>query len=213
MNCRRAVRLADDYLDCLLAPRRTASFEAHLAACPSCRRILEETAALRARTAALPRSFAPEGELWSSIRDRLSEGRLRPAPHFRLRRLAPLGAAAGALVVLLFAFFALRPASSPAVIGAEHPAVTLKDFRNIDADYRQARETLMLALASGLNGIDPRLVDLVKTNLSAVDRAVEEIESALKKYPEESGLLMLLAAANSRRLDVLAAAQKHLIDL
>ena len=212
MNCRRVVRLADDYLDCLLAPGRAARLEAHLDACPACRRAFEKTAVLRARTADLPRDFAPERELWSSIRDRLSDRQPHPAPPFRLRRLAPLGAAAGALAVLLFALFALWPASSPAVIGADHPAVTLEDFRSINADYRQARETLMLALASGQD-IDPRLVDLVKTNLAVVDRAVEEIESALKRYPGESGLLMLLAAANSRRLDVLAAAQKHLFDL
>jgi len=221
MNCRRVSRLTDDYLDCLLPPRRSARLEAHLSACPACRRVVQETAKLRARLAALPRSFAPQRDLWDDIRNRLPARKVH-RPHLRpmrLRLLVPLGAAACALSLLLFALFSLPPsgrtplAVRPVVISADHPAASLRDFRAIETDYRQARETLLSALDSGPEGIDPRLVELVKTNLETIDRAVREIESALKKYPGEKELLRLLAVANSRRLDVLAAAQKQLMDL
>lgn len=219
MNCRRVLRLVEDYLDCLLPPRRGARLEAHLGACPSCRRALEETIALRTRLGALPRSFAPERELWSGIRQRLPKRRVRSIPLFRPLRPVPLGAAACVLVLVLLALVTLRPqgrsllARRPAGIGAEHPAASLRDFQAIEADYRQVREALLSALGSRLDGVDPGLADLVEANLAAIDRSVAEIEKALRKYPGKRELLLLLAAANSRRLDVLAAAQKQLMEL
>jgi hypothetical protein len=221
MNCRRCLRLVDDYLDCLLSPRRSARLEAHLTACPACRRAFQETAALRARLAALPRSFAPQTDLWDDIRERLpgrKDRRLTIRP-MRLRLLAPLGAAVCALFLLLFALFSLPTSGGTplagrlVVISADHPAASLRDFRAIEMDYRQVKETMLSSLDSYSEGIDPRLVELVKTNLETIDRSVREIESALKKYPGEKELLRLLAAANSRRLDVLSAAQKQLMDL
>jgi anti-sigma factor RsiW len=59
--CREAVELVTDYLEGALPAKDRARFEAHLAACPHCRRYLEQ---IRTTVAALghiePESLAPE---------------------------------------------------------------------------------------------------------------------------------------------------------
>jgi anti-sigma factor RsiW len=59
--CRQAVELVTDYLEGALSPRHRARFEHHLAACPHCRRYLDQ---MRLTIAAVgriePESLAPE---------------------------------------------------------------------------------------------------------------------------------------------------------
>ena len=138
MNACR-VLLVSAYLDGELVGDDRAAFEAHVASCADCRRLLEEDRAVAAQVrASVPLHEAPAG-----LRERV-EGLVQPAPP-RRRALSPtrawaLGLAAGLAVALLAAMLAV----------GGRPAAPASEFASlaVDTHLRYARGQLPLEVAS-----------------------------------------------------------------
>ncbi len=109
MTCAEFRDRVFDYLDGSL--REAGAFRAHLGACPACAGTLRgieenERLLLAARTPAAP------ADLWPRIAAALSQGRAVP---FRRPRLAWLGAAAAAALLVAALLFSAAPAHRPAL--------------------------------------------------------------------------------------------------
>lgn len=86
LSCSAAEELLDARLDETLEPAVAAELDAHLARCADCRAAEASLRRLLAATAELPRSVAPERDLWPAIASRLA---VRP-PARRAPVLGPL---------------------------------------------------------------------------------------------------------------------------
>ncbi|MGH9354404.1 MAG: anti-sigma factor family protein [Terriglobia bacterium] len=107
MTCKNCERLITEYLEEALSPPARADFEAHLAACPDCRKRLDEMRALIKTSHDLGGKLNQEwrayaGETQDRFLEELQARALKEssAPKRRYRKLAP---AAAAVVVIAIA--------------------------------------------------------------------------------------------------------------
>jgi anti-sigma factor RsiW len=93
-----------EYLDGDLTPVERSELEEHLAACETCRRVLDELRIVMAQAAVLP-DRDPEADLWPAVRDAIAQGRVVPIQAARTARrfsfsLAQVLAAAATLALV-----------------------------------------------------------------------------------------------------------------
>ncbi len=210
-----------EYLDDELSVEERLSVEAHLAGCDACRDTLEELRGIVARAAAL-RDSAPAGDLWSGIASRIRSGDHAPArvSSFRRaisRRLSftiPQIAAAGLALMVLSGGLVwmarsgdpradLPPLSAQVPLPGE-PAVTPTHFA--DKPYDAAIADLERTLDAGRQKLDPETVRVLKENLAAIDRAIDQCRTALAADPSNLYLNTHLADARQRKLVLLRRA-------
>lgn len=137
--CRTNAPLVSAYVDGELVGDDRIAFEAHVASCPDCRRLLEDE---RAVVAAVRRSL-PLDEAPAALRERVEA--LLDAPPRRRGTLSParawaLGLAAGLVAVLLAAMVAMR--ARPIGPASEFASLA------VDTHLRYARGQLPLEVAS-----------------------------------------------------------------
>jgi tetratricopeptide (TPR) repeat protein len=209
-----------EYLDEELPPDERAQVESHLAGCSACRTVLGELRAVTARAAALPPS-APATDLWPGISARLERHatvtpfRERAARRFSFS-MAQLVAAAAALMLVSggsvwLAQYGGRSTSLPPVGAAdgtpkeERPAgIAPASF--VDSRYDEAIKDLERTLDQGRSQLDPATVNILETNLAAIDRAIDQSRRALDADPANAYLHSHLAEARQQKLALLRRA-------
>jgi predicted anti-sigma-YlaC factor YlaD len=219
MNCRRAQRALDDFLDGGLAAARRRAVERHLEECSACRAAERDLRTLLARAAVMPRSLEPAGDLWPAIAARIAQPGERPArltsptraPHHL--RLALAAAAVVLVVVSSLATRALigrraaqRLAQGPPAWSAATAALPSRGLADAQATYAAAREHLLAALATRRSSLSPQTLAVVDRNLKIIDRAVAEMQAALARDPENRELPGLLMTAYAQEIDLLQVA-------
>lgn len=153
MKCTTCDRWLHDYVDGHLAADDLRAYEGHLSNCASGRNDLESLRRLRSAARQLPRSIAPERDLWGGIEDGISSRVNATTPHFQpgpnasprdienppskslrvLNWLAPIGMAAA---IALLATLAERrivprdPAGWSVAALSGVPRVASRDVRN-----------------------------------------------------------------------------------
>jgi hypothetical protein len=75
-----------------------------------------------------------------------------------------------------------------------------------DAAYESAVKDLRDALENGRNRLDPRTIQVLETNLAAIDQAIGEARKALDADPSNVSLNSYLAGVRRRKLDLLRTA-------
>lgn len=145
----------------------------------------------QART--LPKDIAPERDLWPGIAARLDERAPNDArsaeiqPH-RWRR--PLALAASLLLATILGFWTGngadegRPASTVQAVAPAGPRAAV--LTSADA-LQQTRRELAASVRARLETLPPDTREVVATNLAAINKAMDEIDAALKTAPD-SGL-------------------------
>ncbi|HEX9754450.1 MAG TPA: anti-sigma factor [Gemmatimonadales bacterium] len=188
MTCDESRDALDRYLAGRLDRDAKRAIEAHLRACPECREDLDAARMVAPHLATLPRSLAPERELWSGI-----ERRIRPGS-----RRQPMLIAAAILLVLLPAALLVRSRQeSPPMPLAVAPAVA-----PLVATYESAARELEASVEDLARGT-PALGSSLSRQLAILDAAIAESAGALEAEPANETLQALLLSAHRKKLALL----------
>lgn len=217
MTCEDLDLRLDDWLEGALPPAEAAAVEAHLARCPACRESERALRRLLAHAASLPRSLAPERDLWPDIERRIERRRGWWAVLGWAPRLA-LASAATVLIGLVAVPWrtagpiesAAIPATGARSLGARSVPVaassgTEGDLLLADAErqYEAAANALLEALQRRRGSMDPADFDRLQANLEVIDRALGEVRQALATSPASPELNRMLVATHRKKVDVL----------
>ena len=220
-----------EYIDGDLDVPTRAALDAHLAACAECRAArdaLERVTARAKRLAYRP----PATDLWVPIEAAIAAHRDRqlqpaaPASGGRRRRVVTLTigrlVAAAAVVAVAagtvtWTIASRRPPNvadgragdsarvptgvAPAGGGGSAAAPSLAV-----ASYRDAAADLERVLAAGRGTLRPETMRVIEENLRAIDVAIAEADSALRRDPGSAYLNQYLAATMQRKLKLLRRA-------
>ena len=217
MNTDEAMDRLDDYLDGRLSEAARDEIDRLLAADAELRADLEFLKRVRSEAAALPRRLEPERDLWPQISSRLGQRRRGTIDfgRYRSRQRVPLGryvvAAAALVLFALGAPLLLQPAPAPAPqvpapSAANDRGAAEADLEHAAAEYRAARDQLLIALDQRRADLSPETLAVVEENLALIATAVGEIEVALAVEPDSPRLERMLLAAYQREVNLLKQA-------
>lgn len=216
-ECLKLEVLLDDYVDGALDAALDTSIvqrvESHLAACPECSAEVEDLRQLLAATAELPRNLESERDLWPQIAGRLE-------PRSTVARPRPgkqswwLQAVAALFFMMIGSFLGrLAPGAGPRSV-EDSPSVEVSlasweegsvsdGFGLAEAEFLRAKETLWLLALRRQDGLSPVTSKVVERNLRILDKAIEELRTALENDPGNPGLESLLLNHHRRGVDLL----------
>ena len=207
-----------EYIDETLSEGEHVALEAHLASCAACAATLGELRRVVTRARALD-DRPPATDLWPQIAAAIG---LAPAAHpvaslaqRRARRrlsftVPELAAAAIALAVLSggAARLLLRgsKAAPTATTTAPVPMLVNVAAPGTNAGYAAAVADLERAVEQGRGRLDTATVRVIEKNLSIIDRAIREAQSALAADPANPYLNLHLAQEMRRKIELLRRA-------
>ena len=203
-----------EYVDGELdAPTRQA-LEAHLATCANCRTTRDalERVVARARRVGY---HAPRQDLWGAIERTVSQHSPRGRrPRLVTIRLSRLIAAAALVAVVAGGFawtIASRRAPSAAVaVARDSVTPTIAPAGSGSAlavaSYRDAVADLERAFQAGRATLRPETTRVIEENLRAIDIAIAQADSALRRDPGSAYLNQYLATTMQRKLKLLRRA-------
>ena len=205
-----------EYVDGELDAPTRAALDAHLATCAECRATRDELEQVVARARRVGYR-EPTMDLWRSIETTISA----TTPGIRRRRLITMSlgrlAAAAAIVALVAGGFAWTIASKRASrlaervptrdsIAPDRLAATTGASALAVASYRDAAADLERALQAGRSTLRPETMRVIEDNLRAMDVAIAQADSALRRDPGSAYLNQYLAATMQRKLKLLRRA-------
>jgi hypothetical protein len=204
-----------EYVDGELDAETRASLEAHLSTCAECRATRDELARVLARARRVEYR-EPAADMWRSIEAKITRDRQRSTRRFVTLSWARLAAAAAIVAVLAGGFawtIASRRPTAIAVVPAgrdtirrETPAAVAGAPELAVASYRDAAADLERALAAGRSTLRPETMRVIEENLRAIDLAIAQTDSALRRDPGSAYLNQYLAATMQRKLRLLRRA-------
>jgi len=185
-----------------------------------------EDATLRAALRELPRSVAPERDLWPGIEPRLASRATPRVTLFGFRGWPVQMAAAVLLMVfggvvsqLLWPVTSVPSASVPSasvpsasVPSASVPSASASEvvpatsgvrFELAETEYLRAKESLWLAVVARRDELSPVTLKVVQRNLRIIDEAIGELRRALEEDPGNRHLESLLLANHRRGVELL----------
>lgn len=208
MNCEQCIERINDAVDGVLPDKEHAAFMEHLADCDSCGHEYSMMETILAEAHALPKKIDPERDLWSHIHTRIdgpSGGNILSFPLKKMSVMVPFAAAAALVFMALSG--QLRPTdaptsppkhaaqqSEPESNPADDPDETI-DLATMEADYAQARDSLMQALETRRDQLPDELIVTIEENLNIIENAVVDINRALEANPQDPELERMLHAA------------------
>ncbi|MBN2170076.1 MAG: hypothetical protein JW819_02005, partial [Candidatus Krumholzibacteriota bacterium] len=200
------------------------ALEAHLAACPECRRELAALRDLLARAAELPDAIPPSRDLWPGIAAAIGDGaaarrKRAPGEPRGIRRLfapgggrlAPVLAAAAVLAVVAVmvwrALVAPGPGEAPPrlaerILPAEAPVGMAVAVASLEAECRDG--DIQLTDLARRNGASPCLVAMT-AGMDEVDQAIATARAAWQQQPDDRLLAHRVLAAYRAK----ASLQRH----
>jgi len=193
MMCPDMEATLNEYVDGTLAALERATVEAHLIDCAGCRAAIVELRALVSAAAALPKSIAPERNLWTAV-----EARIVQRATYNVRRAFWRRAlAAAAVLVIALGLYRLLPP----VTALYRPAG--RGWVGVQADFERATDELSGILAVERGRLRPETVALLERNLAVIDAAIAESRAALARDPTNADLRRLFAAASRHKVELL----------
>lgn len=200
IDCDHCSARLDAFLDDELPPAERDEIVVHLATCPECR---AEEAALRSilsEAGELPESVAPARDLWTGIAARLpspptaTSASTRHSPPRTQPHWAAWGRVAAAIGLVLFG-------AALGTVWARRTAPP--DFASAQARYTTESGDLARRLAANPGSIAPATRAAVERNLTIIDHAIAEAETALRSDPGNTPLEQMLVARYEQRLALL----------
>jgi predicted anti-sigma-YlaC factor YlaD len=219
MTCHELDERLDEWVDGELPAAAATEVEAHLASCPLCRGREQRLRQLLAHAAALPRSVAPERDLWPAIARRVERER---AWSWRSVGWSPVVLAAAATVAIgLAAVFwsGQSPAARVRTVEIPTPTPEARRVAGTDGlsdpvlaaaarDYEAAAHVLLEALQQRRARLQPEDLAAVEANLDVIDRALAEVRQALVRSPENAELGRMLVSTHRKKVEVLSRVVK-----
>lgn len=182
MICETYDDLIDDYVDGTRAAdrpddARLAAFESHLAGCARCQAFVNDFTSIR-RTASGLEEHVPPPRLWAKI-----AGAIEEKPR-RFSTWIPVAVAASLALVIAGSTW-LAWMRSPAADAPQQVTAT-SDETSVppaEAQYAQAIAGLQQLADARNAALDPETRAVLKQNLAAIDRAIDESRAALADEP------------------------------
>ncbi len=202
-----------EYLDGeFTGPERTA-LEAHVASCDTCRTTLDELRRVVTNARALD-DRPPAADLWPGVSARIGlAARSKSRPVVRRFSLTVPQLAAAAVVLALLSggtawLLGGRGTVATAPVAVSERVPTLLNATTYPGDTRFEAQVAALerALAAGRGRLDTATVRVIERNLSIIDRAIRNAQSALAADPANSYLNLHLAQEMRRKLELLRQA-------
>jgi hypothetical protein len=217
MNEQDMERRLNDYVDGLLSEDEARAFEKELEATPELRKAEAQLRNLQAAVRNLPEGIQPGRDLWGGVQARLQPKPImvhprRAAPAWLFRLALPVAAT---VLVVAGASIVLRHMATRAVLPAtvwERPGADLgiqlisAELAPIESEYRQTTASLREQLEASKQFLAPETVQVIDENLAMIDKAVEEIHTALKKDPGNQRLVHTLIATYDKEVELLERA-------
>ena len=218
MTCHELDERLDEWVDGELPAAAATEVEAHLASCPLCREREQRLRQLLAHAAALPRSLAPQRDLWPVIARRVERERAwswRPAGWSPVVLAAAATVAIGLAAVFWSGLAPARvrtveiPAPTPeARLVAAEAGVSDPVLAAAARDYEAAANALLEALQQRRARLQPEDLAAVEANLDVIDRALAEVRQALARSPESPELGRMLVSTHRKKVEVLSRVVK-----
>lgn len=204
-----------EYVDGELDAETRAAVEAHLATCAECRVMRNELERVVARARRVGYR-EPANDLWGAIEATITENRPRSTRRFVTLSWARLAAAAAIVAVLAGGFgwtIASKRSAGIAVVPAGRDTIAPEARAAAPgapalaaASYRDAAADLERALEVGRSTLRPETMRVIEENLRAIDLAIAQTDSALRRDPGSAYLNQYLAATMQRKLRLLRRA-------
>jgi len=217
-ECVKLEALLDDYVDGALLPPIAQRVESHLTTCPECSAEVKDLQLLLAAAAELPRSLDPARHLWPQIASRLEPRAVVVGPPLRHRQSWWLQAVAALLFMVIGAFLGrLAPTAAPTA-GSTPPesasstevrlaswegGAVSDGFDLAEAEFLRAKEALWLLALRHQDNLSPVTRRVVERNLRILDKAIEELRTALEDDPGNPELESFLLNHHRRGVDLL----------
>jgi anti-sigma factor ChrR (cupin superfamily) len=199
----------NEYADGSLGAAERTGVEQHLAACASCRQLVDDLRDILRATADLEPLEAPvrawprlerairmDREHATRVTDQPQSGEaLTGPPAGSYRKYATWLAAAAALVlaaVIGMRYTPARPADAPAAapagasasVAAGAAAESIEtELRQAEAHYENAIKGLEAIATSEQSALDPRTAATLQKNLAVIDQAISESRAAVRSEP------------------------------
>jgi len=209
MNCRKAERLLDRYIESDLTGAENSRIEPHLQTCGSCRQVYENRLKLIENFSAFGNVESPERELWYGIRNRITQDQRRrviiTVPRFAF--ITGIFLIAAGLFTGLF--LGTNRNNSPSRIAAVETDTTteggqyLEEFRILETEYREMRE--MQFESARKYGIDvpAEILKQIESDLAELDTISERIFSTLEGYSGDEDYYILVYDHYRRKFQIL----------
>ncbi len=221
MNHEEASSRLDDYVDGLLAGDAGDEVEAHLEACDPCRGKVRSLRSLLEDAAALPRSIAPDRDLWSGIAETIdrNQGASYDLAGVRHRSTWPrwplLAAAAVALVAVSSAItaFVVRDWYGARLTTVPHQlerrvlgVAASAQAQAFEASFDFAIRELTAALGERRHVLSAETIRVVGANLAVIDEAIRTSRMALEADPGNQNLIRTVTSMYEEKIALLQQA-------
>jgi len=214
MSCHEIEMLLDAFVDEELTPAEEQRVGGHLDGCAACRQTVRELRQLVANASSLPRRIEPARDLYPVIAERVgqraSAATARPASLSR-RRTPWIGLAAAVLIFAVAGLVGLRmrdgsgPATGGESQGSEIPAASRPDepLVSVVGEYVDAAQLLQTAIEERKDRLSPETLEVLRKNLSIIDAAIAEVQTALEADPSSRGNELALRAMHEQKVELL----------
>jgi hypothetical protein len=215
------VERLSEYVDGELDGETRAALDAHLLTCAECRTVRDELERVVARAKRVANQ-APAADLWGPIAATIAAHRDRSFPTSgaprRIISFTPARLAAAAAMVAIVAgsvTWTIATQRAPAVVTEVRQPDSLPtggtptsgDASALAvASYRDAVADLERVLAEGRGALRPETMRVIEENLRAIDVAIAQADSALRRDPGSAYLNQYLATTMQRKLKLLRRA-------
>ncbi|HEX6599561.1 MAG TPA: hypothetical protein VF034_09595 [Gemmatimonadaceae bacterium] len=198
--------LADDSLP----PDRRADAESHMAECAECTGDVARLHALMTRVQQLPEGSAELDALWPEIRSRIERGKIaalgtEPAVRRSRSQWRLAGIVAGVAAALLVAFLLGRESRPRAddVVASGNGRTPVASVADSSRVYQEEVQSLLEEFELRRATMRPATTATVERDLRIIDGAIEELNDALARDPDNPALRQLLAASYRQKRDLL----------
>ncbi len=204
-SCNGVRPFLDDLVDGEIDPALAAPVLVHLESCAACRAELEEVRSLLSCARSLPRTVAPEQDLWPRVAARLSAGSFTHLRRPVLRALATAAALLAAVALgALVAGHGQSASGQASRRGASAPAGLMEaSWRGTDAELVRLSGQLERIFDQRRDSLSPTTRAVIEENLKVIDHAIASIELALRHEPDNAGLRRLLFETRRDEVDLL----------
>lgn len=213
MKCSTARQWISDYVDGELGLEREKTLRDHLDACAECRGLVRDFQKISREARDLP-SLEPSPSAWSKIAAGLRESK-REAPASREKRpgripwLWPSPALRYALASLLALavlggiIIGLKPWRGLVQPGEKSFEYTLAKLKEAQRYYEKAIAALEEAVEAQENGLNPRLAEVFKRNLEAMDQTIQACRQMVRRDPDNLTVRTYLLTAYREKVSFL----------
>lgn len=183
------VAQVNDYLDGELTPAERETFGRHVAECAQCQREIDAYQRVLSRLRRLPADFVPPADAYDGV---VAEAR-------RGWQLTIVKRAAAILLIVGSAALSVRLARRP---GLDLPPAT--ESAVVAPDPSEGEMTRAYLTASDF--LPPQSLAAVRRTIAVLDRATDDVRTALRAHPGDRHLTARLARARQIRLRIMADA-------